>query len=252
MIYHPGKCGGTAIENLFLQTLRDTDLERLMDEPCFGKVVLGAVPPEWLNSRLRLMIGYLPQASSENGIAGLYLQHADIYASLKILGPEAIGRLFKLAFVRNPFPRLLSAYYYNLCDRKWTFREFVLDHLEAEVRLNRPYTVGHFGEMHRYTHLEGEQFVDFVGRLEQIESDVRQLSKTVGVPLDYGDNHRRAKSAASAVYGHYSEAYDDGMVDRVYDLYRDDFDHFGYSFERELAFRPQDGARAEAAPAQQN
>jgi hypothetical protein len=45
---------------------------------------------------------------------------------------------------------------------------------------------------------------------------------------------------AGEIYEHYSEAYDEVMVDRVYDLYRKDFDFFGYHFERELPFRPGD------------
>jgi len=249
MIYHPGKCGGSTIENLFLRPLCDTDLDGLFGKPCIGALTHGELPAEWMESRLGLMLGFLPSANSVNGIGDIFLQHADIYASRNLLGADTVARMFKIAFVRNPFPRLLSAFFYNGCHRKWTFRDFVLSQLEQELLRNRPYTVGHFGEMHRYTHFEGMQFVDFVGRLEHIETDIGELSNTVGIPLDLVGIRQSAKTIASKVYGHYSEAYDDAMVERIHDLYRKDFDCFGYHFERALPFHPRDEMPVQPASA---
>ena len=240
LIYHPGKCGGTTIEQLFLRSLRNTNLAQLLKQPSFNVRNNDKLTPWWLEDRLRFLVGYLPTQHAVNGFGGIYLQHADIRASLGIHGPDAIDPLFKVAFVRNPFPRVLSAFFYNMWDRKMTFREFVLNQLEKCMQRNEPYTVGHFGPMHLYTHLDGQQYVDFIGRLETIGRDVERLSQEVGVSLDLTRERQHAKTSSSKIYGHYSEAYDDEMVKAVYEIYERDFELFNYDFDRKSAFNAKD------------
>jgi Sulfotransferase family len=240
LIYHPGKCGGTTIEQLFLRSLRYTDLARLLQEPRFNVRNNDKLEPWWLEDRLRFMLGYLARDYAVRGVGGIYLQHADVLASIALHGRETIDSLYKVTFVRNPFPRILSAFFYNGWDRRMTFRDFVLEKLEISRDRNRPYTVGHFGEMHRYTHLDGALYVDFLGRLENVDHDVGRLAAELGIPLDLGRERRHARTASGRVYEHYSEAYDDEMVATVERLYRDDLDLFDYRFERELAFAPRD------------
>ena len=84
------------------------------------------------------------------------------------------------------------------------------------------YTVNHFGEINRYTHRNGKMQVNFVGRLENMRNDVARLSQQVHIPLDIQNERMHAKIVSQDTYAHYSEAYDDEMVDCVYRLYQKD------------------------------
>jgi Sulfotransferase family len=237
-IFHPGKCGGTTIEHLFLRTLRDTNLAEILAQPCFSNKSNHTLTAGCRRRRVEAMIGFLHRNYSANGVHNIYLQHADIAATLYVHDREVIDPLFKITFVRNPFPRLLSAYYYNMWDRKLTFRDFVLYELPARHARNMPYTRNHFGDMHRYTHLNGRQYVDFLGKLENIEHDVAVLSDRLGIPLCLEREHKHARTVSSDNYDHYSQAYDADMVAQVERLYPADLALFDYRFERQYAFRP--------------
>ena len=100
------------------------------------------------------------------------------------------------------------------------------------------FTTGHFGQIHRYTHIDGEKYVDFIGKLENIEGDVEELSKLVNIKLDLSAEHKHAQTVSSQVYPHYSAAYDSEMVEMVEQLYEDDLNLFGYEFERQCEFSP--------------
>lgn len=240
MLYHPGKCGGTTIEHLFLRTLRNSSLGSILNQPCFSAKNNENLSPDYFSRRINTMIGFIAKDYAVNGIFRIYLQHADIHASIKIHGVDYIDSLFKVAFVRNPFPRILSAFYYNSLDRKTTFRDYVLNKLASKYHLNNDYTVNHFGEINRYTHCDGQQYVNFVGKLENIDVDVEKLSQQLSIPLDLSTERKHAKTVSSDIYEHYSEAYDAEMVDSVYNLYQKDFDLFDYTFKRELPFNPKD------------
>lgn len=186
------------------------------------------------------MTGFIVKKYEINGISNIYLHHADVHSSIKIYNKKYIDSLFKITFVRNHFPRILSAFYYTMRDEKITFRKFVLNELEKIYKRNENYTVNLFGDLNKFTHYDGEQYVDFIGNLENIENDINELSSKLNISLDIKNERIHAKTISQAIYEHYSEAYDDEMVDVVYSLYQKDFELFNYRFERELKFNPKD------------
>ena len=238
-IFHPGKCGGTTIEHLFLQELRQTTLSRLLKQPCFSQKNNKDLTPEYLQKRIQIMVGFIHKMYAVNGIFNIYLQHADIAATLRLHDKLTIDNLFKITFVRNPFPRILSAYYYNMWDRKLSFRQFVLDILPQKQPINSGYTRNHFGNLHHYTHLNGRLYVDFVGKLENIAADVASLNAQLGLSLDLQHERQHAQTVASSLYGHYSQAYDEQMVTTMNKIYAHDLDLFDYQFERKMDYKPQ-------------
>ena len=137
---------------------------------------------------------------------------------------------FKFGFVRNPYDRLVSAYYDFKNDkghRSWAspiyqyerFRDFVLDLNEGPCR--------EFIHLHsQYDFLEhgGDIGVDFVGRFENLLEDFSRVVSHIGL------NSRRLVHARN---GHRQNSweleYDEEMKEIVYDFYIKDFQHFGYS-----------------------
>ena len=105
LVFHPGKCGGTTIEHLFLRTLMGTGIAQLAKRDCFNNSNNANLTDKWQKERIKYMFGYLGRRYRTNGVWGIYLQHADIQATILLHGKAYIDSLFKITFVRNPFAR---------------------------------------------------------------------------------------------------------------------------------------------------
>lgn len=135
---------------------------------------------------------------------------------------------FKFSFVRNPWEKLLSEYFYmrrwNGCDAAKhgvdfstsfkTFQDFVLFggikyswefHANAQLDL-----------------LDGP--MDFVGRFENLQEDFDHVCDHIGI-----DRHALPHINKSK-HKHYTEYYDDITRRIVVKMYEKDIEHFGYKF----------------------
>lgn len=142
---------------------------------------------------------------------------------------------YKFAFVRNPYDRLVSAFFYldngGCNDGDRAFRE---DHLAiyggsfaAFVEdLPKLMTATHFRpQVHWLCDRNGEVLADVVGRYEQIAEDMTLIARTIGLtcaelPIINAGSHECYK-----IY------YDDATKRRVGHLYGDDLETFSYAFQ---------------------
>lgn len=193
ILLHPGKTGGTSLEH----TLRDTYMS--------GKKLVAK------QTDRDLMFGIDRQYN-------VYLQHADLrlYNILKIPFRE-----YKtITTVRRPYERILSCYYYNGKSKHYSFEDFVVKHLESHKRASdkRNYSISHFSQQYFFAKLDDYE-VDHVLHQENLNEEAKQIginvkyhySKTVGV---------KGKNAM--------DLYTTKMKDIVYNLYKEDFQLFGY------------------------
>ncbi|NKB72319.1 MAG: hypothetical protein GKR89_35020 [Candidatus Latescibacteria bacterium] len=154
----------------------------------------------------------------------------------------------KFCFVRNPYDRLLSAYKskigllsdeydwlqdeirqafaYPLRDGRPAgivcFRDFVAYLRNAEDRASRD---GHYNVQ---TNILMPHIInyDFVGRFENLVGDLSAILRQLGAD-------DQTMTAASQVRNpttkmHHAWAYDRSLADMVHQMYRLDFEHFGY------------------------
>ena len=151
--------------------------------------------------------------------------------------------VFKAAFVRNPWDRLVSWYAMireqdAATNRFWeyvrrrarSFEEFLL-HCTDTVEDHDGRKSILFNQLDYLTDERGEVIVDFIGRYESLEQDAaplfRRLNVNAVLPHVNGSRH-----------GHYSAYYTDRTRDLVALRYRRDIDHFGYTFEAQRPFAP--------------
>ena len=144
------------------------------------------------------------------------------------------GGYFSFAIVRNPWDRAVSEYLWRKrrCHIRVSFETF-----EAFVQ---GLTTGWEYEMDDYRHVvaqsqflcdeQGEVMVDFVGRFENLESDVDEVRKRLNVTA--GD---LPKFNISAKRGHYSGYFTEETREIIARLYADDIELFGYRFEESEA-----------------
>lgn len=162
--------------------------------------------------------------------------HTTLDHYIDIFEPGAFQRYFKFTFVRNPWDRLVSAYHFlkaggmNRWDKDFyarelshlpDFRSFVLEWLKPD----KLYRHHHFTPQYHY--LFDRYFkvgVDYIGQLENIESDFSEVARCIGTVADLGRANRSRRSD-------YKDYYDQETREHVALVYAADISLLGYTFE---------------------
>jgi hypothetical protein len=162
--------------------------------------------------------------------------HRKIIGYKKIFSPKTFRRYYKFTFVRNPWDRLVSTYFFlkkgglTEKDRIWAdshlgsysdFDSFVKGWLSEENISNSL----HFQHQHRFLEDEkGEIHLDFIGRFENIEADFLTISAKLGI------DKKLKKSNASDRNEDYQFYYNDLTRTIVSEVYEKDIRLFNYKF----------------------
>lgn len=194
ILLHPGKTGGTSIEH----TLRDMYIPKVtLDSKKANRNIMFGLDKEYQ----------------------CYLQHADLnlYRMLNIN-----YRNYKtITTIRRPYERILSCYFYNGKSKKFTFEEFVTNHLESclYASLRKEYAVSHFAPQFFYTNID-DYSVKHIIKLENFKEDCMNA----GLDVKY----HYSQTTGTKKYNNYLDAYIQKTKDIVYDLYKEDFKLYGY------------------------
>jgi hypothetical protein len=133
---------------------------------------------------------------------------------------------FTFAFVRNPWERYASAYFYqtsnnekrgNLDRFQGTFEEFLHHNHTTPMR---------FSQTDFICDDDFNIMVDYVGRFEHLQEDYDYLLNKMGVV------NRPLPSINKTKHKHYSHYYNDRMVEYVRVKCAPEIALFGYEFER--------------------
>jgi hypothetical protein len=207
----------------------------------------GAAMADQISNKHKCIFVHIPKA------AGSSIEHSSIFEDQRLKMGERVGghmsameyrdkypdsfeKYFKFSLVRNPFSRLVSAYFY-LCKgggknrydtqvfkkyfegEKVDFCKFCRNDLSKEmindiIHLKPQYTFLCDNSM--------SIMVDFVGRQETFSADTKKIFRKLGLKYE----HRHSLRSNNK---HFSEYYTEDMRTKVFDLYRTDFELFHYS-----------------------
>jgi hypothetical protein len=162
--------------------------------------------------------------------------HRKVKDYKEIFSPKTFKRYFKFTFVRNPWDRLVSTYFFlkngglTEKDRIWAeqnilqytnFDDFIINWLTKE-NINKSL---HF--QHQHVFLEnnsGELEIDFIGRFENLDEDFKYVINKIGIDrsLKKTNTSKRKKS--------YKEYYSEETKAIVSEVYRKDIELFKYTF----------------------
>lgn len=162
--------------------------------------------------------------------------HRSVRTYKRVFGPLKFKRYFKFTFVRNPYSRLLSAYRFlkkgGFCekDRLWAMQNLApfgsfQDFVEGWLTEKSIMEYNHF--MPQFVFVCDRSFepeVDFIGRFETIDEDFSKVCKTLNISRTLKQHNRGPAKEA-----HWSDFYTEDMLDKVYNIYRKDFELFSYS-----------------------
>ncbi|WP_077530200.1 sulfotransferase family protein [Vreelandella utahensis] len=162
---------------------------------------------------------------------------------------ERLPELFRFAFVRNPYTRVLSAFLDKVDrrerqkNREASFLEF-LEYLEKDGLFSN----AHWAPQTSLLLIPFEEF-DFFGKTENLDEDMSFV-------LDQIQGHKENKKILSALGNATSAAsklatyYDDQAKAKVEKLYRQDFERFGYPTTLPTKPEPPSSASTTAAQGQ--
>jgi hypothetical protein len=164
-------------------------------------------------------------------------RHAPAIAAQAILPPDWFATLFKFAFVRNPWDRLVSAHAHFERDERALLERLRLPSFSDFVRFAlRPSTEQHervalwqaIGrpQLESLIGLRGELLVDFVGHFENLEADFELALQQMDLPAVQLPHKRRSQRIAD-----YRSAYSDELAELVGRHFADDLAAFSYSFD---------------------
>ena len=178
--------------------------------------------PQFIASRISHLTGHK--------IACKIPRHAKVIAAYEMLPREVFDKLFKFAFVRNPWDLQVSSYHHLKRERPQlvgdrdfeSFLRYKLDpsrpyqyHIDTSIELQSDYLVD----------LHGRVLVDFIGRFESLEADFATICQRIGVAPPPLDHKRKAKDRSG-----YRSYYNDETRDLVGEYFKRDIEMFGYEF----------------------
>ena len=151
--------------------------------------------------------------------------HAPLRRAERVLPPDVLGSLYKFAFVRNPWDRLVSWYVYILRQpdhhrharvrRAGSFDAFVRSELARPRR----------SQWWMLERRDGELGVDFVGRFERLEQDMAAVCGHIGIP--YQPLPRANVSEREPYQGYYTPE----LAMLVRECWAREIEAFGYTFD---------------------
>lgn len=153
-----------------------------------------------------------------------------------IFEPEKFNNYFKFTFVRNPWDRVVSAFFflkkggYNEKDKAWAEKE-LKEYIDFDsfvknwINEENIWKVHHFRPQYHYI-LDSKNKIslDFIGYFENICNDFYTISKTLGL------NVKISESNASR-HKNYMEYYTEETMKIIADVYAKDVKLLGYSFD---------------------
>ena len=156
----------------------------------------------------------------------------ETFSEVQLELPDQIEEYFVFSFVRNPWDRLVSQFFYlhktNNTGAILRYKKFDKNTINF---LTHPFI--DFGSdiprryMSFYDHLknvEGKINLNFIGKMENFQKDLNTICDKIGIPKQELPHKNKTK------HKHYTEYYDDETREIVAEKYAKDIEYFGYEF----------------------
>lgn len=146
-----------------------------------------------------------------------FLKHTSVAQAEAKLPAQVFTNYRRVAFVRNPWDRLVSQYIYHF--RKREQRPFA-DYVQQSIRQQRLSQSQFLADSH------GRVELDFVGRYEDLETDYQRLAEFLQLPLPPLPKLNASKHQS----GDYRRHYDTELQQLLEPYLAEDMRQFDYTF----------------------
>ena len=189
-----------------------------LDEPVRSE--LGIVPQNYTRPRKpwefrpKDIVRYLLRKQWPEKI--LYWNHMPAQLVRERVTPAVWNSYFKFCFVRNPWDRAISRYYWNLS------RDARQTNLNKSLRRNDPNS-----NFEIYA-IDGKLAVDFVGKFENMQADLQKVYERLNLPFDGWLPRTKAKSRVDK--RHYSDLLSPKQAEYIRQKCRQEIEFFNYAY----------------------
>jgi hypothetical protein len=167
------------------------------------------------------------------------LQHLNILQIKKLVGKNCFDNYFKFAFVRDPYTKAVSTYFYQkamdnehiLFKRDMSFGDFVENLYDNFHLLYNNKIISHNGACHFLPQSDfifdkkGGLLADYIGRFENFEFHLCYICYILDIHWDIDDG---TDILNKGIYDHASNFYDVKTKKLVHSMYKTDFENFNY------------------------
>lgn len=156
-----------------------------------------------------------------------YECHAGADAMVRRYGIKRWNKYFKFAFVRNPWDRMLSCYFYDkmINSKNITkypqFEQYLTYRLVKQPQERNGYF---FYRMLDRIEYEGKISVNFIGQYEKLQEDFDKACDIIGIPRRKLGFERKTK------HNNYREYYNKKTVDLVAKYFPKEIKMFNYEY----------------------
>lgn len=151
----------------------------------------------------------------------LQLQHLPYPEMNSIADISHTNNFFKFTFVRNPWDRLVSEYFWQNLQSKISFNDFIAraaQIVRGQIKIKGEYC--HFRPQSDFL----TDDLDFVGRFENFSRDVRHIHTRLGCEC------QEIPHSGNTDHDNYPKYYDNRSAESVADIYKRDIELLGYDF----------------------
>jgi len=129
---------------------------------------------------------------------------------------EKFEDYFKFTFIRNPWDRLVS-YFFYFGGKEKNFKRYVMEELDLKDITRMP----------QYKFICDNKkniMVDYIGRFENLSNDWKVICDKINIPI------KELPIARKSEHKNYRFYYDKETKDRISKLYKEDIKLFNYEF----------------------
>jgi len=163
--------------------------------------------------------------------------HRTIAGFQSVLAPELFAECFKFTFVRNPWDRLVSAFFYLKNQNMMSNQRWAKEHLSRFQDFNtfvtqwltrdNIWSFVFFRPQYHFICCEGRQpAVDFIGYYENLVPDFTVICERIKSSAKLEEKNRNSRRGRD-----YREYYTDETRNLVAEIYAEDIELFGYNFD---------------------
>ncbi len=156
-------------------------------------------------------------------VKGDWWHHLPVVKVKDILPRDVFEQYFKFTFVRNPWDRVVSLFFFT---RRLPLSETCSLDFETWVKYYCQ-RENVYSQSDLITDGAGNFLVEFIGRYENLNHDWMRVSQRLSLPSKRLPHYNQTKRM------HYSNYYDEHTKQLVGERFQEDIDRFGYSFARQ-------------------